>query len=126
MMGQGHYIGIVFGLVGPFGDDLDEDATEAIESAIYKVGRCSYESEVNWAGVPVADSGANAFDRRGIPGEPEIPALSYTALPLDGLAAWVDKNAAKRLAWARKQWEALRAKHPTLPEGRLVLVADYD
>ncbi len=115
-MGQGHYAAIIFGTVEPW----------AVERAIaVRDGRPRggpefyYESRTPWVGYIVAANNGVADPRVG------QAELKYTAVPLEDLVAHIAHQHAEAYARAVSRWEAYRLDFG-LPEGKLILVADYD
>ncbi len=123
-MGQGHYIGLVWGMTethpayAKLTDEPEPDVCtggllDAYRGGIERV----YESKVGWLGFHVVVGG-------GV-GERDS-SLEYTAMPM----SLIDKRLKKQLVAARKKWRTFAAwaksKGVSVGPGELVLVADYD
>ena len=143
-MGQGSYVALMFGTKltkaqekkrGKVtrqetykGDDgkeaaydvyLHEDIGEAAVKARVKTPRGAYECEDSYLGYRIAaSSGVGPLD------------LDVGAVPISKLEAWARKKYAPKIKAARENWNAYvkvcAGFGLVLPEGELMLVADYD
>ena len=130
-MGQGCYTGIFFGaiidesMLAGQGEDFQDELYEMVdEQAIVGAkGRMVYESENFWMGYWVVDCGQGAGWK--------IESIDREAFDIETLAATIRQRFPKIIKVAEKSWERLRKKvkkdfNLELPEGRLLLVNDYD
>jgi len=108
--------------------DDDETMYEALSDCERGAARarCCYEAKNFWAGYMIADMGQGTSD------SDDVPLMTYRAYPLDSLVQVIMESPqfATILADARQAWEDFRVKAKALgqdiPEGRLILVNDYD
>jgi len=130
-MGQGHYMGVVFGAIGDTHwtespcENGTWDRAPWVESVVESAGGYhrlgySYESWTHWVGFRIADN-ANAYG----PG-----LLTPDVTPLSDFEAWLSSEFPGEIKAARDAWERLReagkANGVDVPEGRLLVVFDYD
>jgi hypothetical protein len=123
-MGQGHYMGIVWGITekhpayAKLTNEPDEDVCTGglLDKYTGSIQRC-YESQVGWLGFHIAMGG-------GV-GDGDT-SLEYTAMPLSS----VNTRLRGQIRRAKDQWKKFAAwaktKGVSVGPGALVLVADYD
>lgn len=117
-MGQGHHIKIVYGTTDVPEFAEDEEPWDDASIPLGERPETWYESRQRWCGFTVAANG-------GMAAAPELD-LRHFAVPLEGLPAHLDREAASALANARRRWDAWREKFPQFGPGRLLFVAEYD
>lgn len=109
---MGHYVAVVWGSADEDLEPLFHQHREDIPTSL----RSNYEAPF-WLGYEVT-----VKDRFGR----QAPVFQYVVCPLEGILEWVERTHPDSVRLAREQWDAARQKAPWLPEGKLLLVADYD
>lgn len=119
-MGQGEHVRIVFGTldVPEFDEEGDPWDNPPPGLSWRDMPKRRYESRQNWCGYTVAANNGVA--------DPPALDLERFAVPIEDLAAYVERAAPEALREARRKWAAWRARYPAFGEGRLLFVAEYD
>jgi hypothetical protein len=119
-MGQGRHVKLVWGTTEPIERPEETHARAEALGGWECWPRGQYESHNPWCGFVVGATNGVAWARHG-----EID-LDRFAIPLDELAAFLEREAPGALAQAKRRWDAFREQNPEFPPGRLLFVAEYD
>lgn len=128
-MGQGFYTVLAFGCISEFDDEAESEkeyAWVAQVAANHRIqGRRRYEARQHWLGFFIAENGSGVSrDGDG------CQLFSYEVLDAAKLVEEVEKRWPKQLAKCKSAYEDLRKTAKKngvdLPDGRLLLVNDYD
>jgi hypothetical protein len=126
-MGQGFYTALGFGCVDA--PTMREDQYEKLHGLVTAnrqsvLGRCCYEAEEQWWGFLIAENGA------GISDDDNCDLMSYSCLDAQQLLHEVFTRWPARVEKCQAAWERFREAAAKVgvnfPEGRLILVNDYD
>jgi hypothetical protein len=134
-MGQGIYQMIVFGAIKPPTYATDEqgytDAAEWYQKAAFEAEkRRSVVLDSSYEAVPFYRGAVVAVSDKVLAKSWGVPCLARHVIPADDLLGWITNHALPQHDRAIAAWEDIRAAGREVgvevPEGKLLLVSDWD